>query len=232
MRTIRRSNERGHVNFGWLDSHHTFSFGSYYDPEYMGFRSLRVINEDRVTPAQGFGTHGHRNMEIISYVLDGKLGHKDSMGNGSTIVPGEVQLMSAGAGVTHSEMNPSKTDGVHFLQIWILPDRENSTPRYEQKAFAPEERQGQLRLLVSPDGADGSLTIFQDARLYGTLLADGDEVTHSIPDGRHAWVHVAKGAVDVDGTTLKAGDALAVSDEDALTLTGTGDAEVLVFDLA
>ncbi len=232
MRTYRRSVDRGRADFGWLTSHHTFSFGSYFDPAHMGFRDLRVINEDRVKPGHGFGTHGHRNMEIISYVLAGQLGHKDSMGNGSRIVPGEVQLMSAGSGVTHSEMNPSTTEPVHFLQIWIRPDVVNSVPGYQQRMFPAEERQSRLRLLASPDGADGSLTLRQSARLFGTLLSDNDSVTHEIPTGRHAWIHIARGTIDVDGETLRAGDAVGISEEASVTLTGIDDAEVLVFDLA
>ena len=231
---LRRANERGHANHGWLDSHHTFSFADYHDPKHMGFRALRVINEDRVAPGGGFPRHGHRDMEIVSYVLDGALEHKDSLGTGSVIRPGDVQRMSAGTGVMHSEYNASKTAPVHFLQIWLLPDREGHAPGYEQTSFPPEVRRGTLRLVASPDGADGSVSIHQDARLYATLLARGGEVTHALASGRHAWVHVARGTVDLDGTPLSAGDAAAISDASSLTLRGAGDgeAEVLVFDLA
>jgi redox-sensitive bicupin YhaK (pirin superfamily) len=230
--TIRRAAERGLADHGWLRSFHTFSFADYHDPRHMGFRALRVINDDTVAAGQGFGTHGHRDMEILSYVLDGELGHKDSMGTGSVIRPGELQRMSAGTGVRHSEMNASKTNPVHFLQIWIVPDRANHEPGYEQIAFPRAERQGKLRLVASPDGAEGSVHVHQDARLYATLL-DGDEaVTHTIAPGRHAWVHVARGNATVNGTALAAGDAVSTSEAGTLTIDhGTG-AEVLVFDLA
>ena len=228
--TIRRANERGLADHGWLRSFHTFSFADYHDPRHMGFRALRVINDDTVAPGMGFGTHAHRDMEIISYVLDGELGHEDSMGNGSVIRPGDVQRMSAGTGVRHSEMNPSPTNPVHFLQIWIVPDRAGHAPGYQQIAFSTEERSGRLRLVASPDGADGSVTIHQDARLYATLL-DGDQsVRHTIAPGRHAWIHVARGNVTIDGTQLAAGDAVSTSEPGTLTMTGV-NAEVLVFDL-
>jgi quercetin 2,3-dioxygenase len=234
MITVRRAEERGHADHGWLDTRHTFSFADYYDAHHMGFRTLRVINEDRVQPGQGFGTHGHRDMEIISYVLEGELAHRDSMGTGSTIRPGEVQRMSAGTGVLHSEMNPSRERPVHFLQIWILPDRQGHPPSYEQKAFPEAERRGKLRLVASPDGADRSLSIHQDARLYLATLADGERVRHALPAGRHAWVQVARGEVTLNGQRLRAGDGAAVSDEPAIELVGSGPspAEVLVFDLA
>ncbi len=229
MTTLLRSNERGYADHGWLKSFHTFSFADYYDPRRMGFRALRVINEDRVEPGMGFGTHGHRDMEILSYVLDGALQHRDSMGNGSVIRPGDVQRMSAGTGVNHSEYNASKADEVHFLQIWIVPDRRGHVPGYEQKHFGPEEKRGRLRLVASPDGADGSVRINQDARLFAGLF-DGDErAEFDVPPGRAAWVHVARGAVTLNGESLAAGDAAAVADR-VLLERGT-DAEVLVFDL-
>jgi len=232
MIQVRKSNDRGHADHGWLDSHHTFSFADYYDPENMGFRALRVINEDRVQPAQGFGTHGHRDMEILSYVLDGRLAHKDSTGGGGVIRPGDVQRMSAGTGVMHSEFNASRTDPVHFLQIWLVPDRRGITPGYEQKHFPPEQRQGQLRLIASPDAADGSLKIHQDARVYTTLLGKGDSVSHPLTPGRHAWVQVARGKVRLGDVTLSAGDGAAISDESSLQLTADEPSEVLLFDLA
>jgi redox-sensitive bicupin YhaK (pirin superfamily) len=227
---IRRAADRGHANHGWLDTNHTFSFADYYDPDFMGFRTLRVINEDRVAPGVGFGTHAHRDMEIISYVLEGTLAHRDSMGTGSLITPGEVQRMSAGRGVTHSEMNPSPDQEVHFLQIWILPERTGIEPSYEQKKFEENERHGKLRLVASRDARDGSVTVHQDVSLYSALL-DGDEVaTHSFASNRHGWVQVTRGAVDLNGLTLKAGDGAAISDEREITLRGQG-AEVLLFDL-
>jgi redox-sensitive bicupin YhaK (pirin superfamily) len=223
--------ERGIANFGWLDSRHSFSFGHYYDPRHMGYGPLRVINEDRVRGGAGFGTHGHANMEIISYVLDGALSHKDSIGTGSVIRPGEVQKMSAGSGIEHSEFNASPTEPVHFLQIWIQPNRANVKPAYDQKAFARAERQGRLRLVVSPDGADGSISIVQDARMYASLLAPGEEVRHELGAGRRAWVQVARGRVLLDGTPLAAGDGAAVQDQDTFAITAVEDAEVLLFDL-
>ena len=235
MITLRRANARGHANHGWLDSHHTFSFADYYDPAHMGFRALRVINDDRVAAGKGFGTHPHRDMEIVTYVLEGAIEHKDSMGNGTIIRPGEVQRMSAGTGITHSEFNPSRTEGLHFLQIWILPEARGGTPGYEQKAFSDEERRGKLRLVASPDGAEGSDSVRQDVRLYAALLSEGDEVAHDISPGRHAWVHVARGAVNLGTHALEAGDGAAISAESRLTLTGRAfgsGAELLVFDLA
>ena len=232
MITIRNRDERGAVNMGWLNSKHSFSFGHYYDPAHMGFRALRVINDDRVIPGAGFPTHGHADMEIVSYVLDGALEHKDTLGTSSVIRPGEVQRMSAGSGIRHSEYNASKTDPVHFLQIWILPNEEGMVPGYEQKAFDREEKQGRLRLVGSRDGRDGSVTIHQDVDLYATLLDEGDSVTHTLRPGRHAWVQVARGQVRLNGTLLKEGDGAAVSGEDALTLDGVVAAEVLLFDLA
>lgn len=234
MLTIRRSEDRGHFDHGWLDTRHTFSFADYRDERFMGFSDLRVINEDRVMPGQGFGTHGHRDMEILSYVISGELGHRDSMGNGSTIRPGEVQRMSAGTGVTHSEMNPSREHPVHFLQIWILPATQGLRPGYEQRAFPEAERRGTLRLLASSDGREGSVTIHQDAAMRGVILAPGDRVRHEIPAGRVAWVQVARGQVSVNGQALSAGDGLAAVDEVSLEIAGGGgaDSDVLVFDLA
>jgi redox-sensitive bicupin YhaK (pirin superfamily) len=232
MITLRRARDRGHADHGWLDTWHTFSFADYYDTEQMGFQALRVINDDVVAPGRGFGTHPHRDMEIVTYVLDGALAHKDSLGNSSTIVPGEVQRMSAGTGVLHSEFNHSKTDPVHLLQIWILPDRTGLTPSYEQTFFPEEDKRGRLRLVASPDGADGSVTIHQDARLYATLLAPGEEVSHPLARGRHAWVHVARGKASLNGQPLEAGDGAAISGEEGVTLRGDGHAEVLLFDLA
>ncbi len=233
MITVRPANERGAANFGWLDSRHTFSFGNYYDPRHMGFASLRVINEDKVTPSAGFGTHGHRDMEIITYVLDGALAHKDSLGTGSVIRSGDVQRMSAGTGIRHSEFNASDRDPVHFLQIWIMPEVEGIAPGYEQISIAPTERQGQLRLIGSRDGRDGSVTIHQDVSLYATTLGMGDAVEHVLTPGRVAWVQVAQGAVKLNGHDLTAGDGAAVDGLDILTLTGAPDgAEVLLFDMA
>ena len=229
MITIRRAGERGHADHGWLDTYHTFSFADYQDPDFMGFRALRVINDDRVAPGRGFGTHGHRDMEIISYVLDGALAHRDSMGTDGVIRPGEVQRMSAGTGVMHSEMNGSDREPVHFLQIWIVPERPNIPPSYEQKAFPDEERRGRLRLVASPDAGDGSVKIHQDVRLYTTLL-DGHSVTHELAPGRYGWVQVARGEAEVNGQRLQAGDGAAIADERTVTITGTG-AEVLLFDL-
>jgi redox-sensitive bicupin YhaK (pirin superfamily) len=235
MIAIRRSRERGHADHGWLNTYHTFSFGDYYDPAHMGFRALRVINEDRVQPGRGFGTHGHRDMEIVSYVLDGALQHKDSMGTGSIIRPGDVQRMSAGTGVLHSEFNASHEDLVHFLQIWIIPDRAGYPPGYEQKAFSADDKRGRLRLIASPDGRDGSVTLHQDAKLYAGILDAGSSAPLSIPAGRHAWIQVARGAVAIDGETLSAGDGGAIDTPGTVTITGggsSGESEVLVFDLA
>jgi quercetin 2,3-dioxygenase len=231
----RLANERGHADHGWLDSRHTFSFADYYDPQHMGFRALRVINEDRVAAGQGFGTHGHRDMEILSYVLEGELAHKDSMGTGSVIRPGDVQRMSAGSGVRHSEFNASATEVVHFLQIWILPDEEGIAPGYEEKHFSNVEKQGRLRLIASPDARDGSVTIHADARVYAGRFGQGQGATLALSDGRHAWVHVARGSAGVAGHELRAGDAVAVSGEKSVEVQGLEageDAEILVFDLA
>lgn len=232
MITRRAAADRGHFDFGWLDTSHTFSFGEYYDHRHMGFRTLRVINEDRVQPGQGFGTHGHRDMEIITYVLEGALEHKDSMGNGSIIRPGDGQRMSAGTGVRHSEANASKTDAAHLLQVWILPDRRGHKPGYEQKSFPETEKRGKFRLIASPDGKDGSVTIHQDAKLYVCLVEPGQEVKHELGEGRYAWLQVAKGAVELNGKSLNQGDGGAVSDEQQLVVNGSEDAEVLLFDLA
>ena len=232
MITLRPGHERGHANHGWLDSYHTFSFADYHDERYNGFRSLRVINEDRVQPGKGFGMHGHRDMEIITYVLEGALEHKDSMGNGSIIRPGNVQRMSAGTGVRHSEFNPSQDERVHLLQIWIEPRVTGIRPGYEEKQFGPAEKRGQLRLIASPDGRDGSVTIHQDARVYASLLDGEDAVTHRFAPGRRAYVHVARGAVEVNGTPLKGGDGAKIAGESQISLGKAAQAEVLLFDLA
>ena len=232
MITIRHADERGAANLGWLNSRHTFSFGHYFDSQHMGFGPLRVINEDRVRPGAGFDTHGHCDMEIISYVLEGALEHKDSIGAGSVIRPGEVQRMSAGTGIRHSEFNPSRQDPVHFLQIWILPHSEGLEPSYEQKQFSDEEKRGRLRLIGSRDGREGSVTIHQDADLYASLLSDGQEVSHALRDGRKVWVQVARGTVRLNGHQLDAGDGAAISDERSVTIAGVSkDAEVLLFDM-
>lgn len=232
MITIRRAAERGHFNHGWLDTYHTFSFDQYYDPKHMAFRSLRVINEDRVEPGVGFPTHSHRDMEIITYVLEGSLRHQDSMGNGSIIEPGDVQRMTAGTGVAHSEFNPSQSQPVHLLQIWILPSRKGLTPGYEQKAFSEEERNGKMRLIASTDGREGSVTINQDASVYATILEANEEVKHQLAQDRHAWLQVARGAVMLNGERLNQGDGAAVSEERELKLAGSERSEVLLFDLA
>jgi redox-sensitive bicupin YhaK (pirin superfamily) len=232
MLEIRHAEERGVANFDWLNSKHSFSFGHYHDPKHMGFGPLRVINEDRVQPGRGFDTHGHRDMEIISYVLEGALEHKDSMGNGSIIRPGDVQRMTAGTGVRHSEFNQSKSELVHFLQIWILPEKEGLKPGYEQKTFGEEEKRGKLRLVSSRDGRDGSVTIHQDVDLYATRLGEGDETTHQLGAGRKGWVQVARGRVEINGTALQAGDGVALTDETGITLRGMSDAEILLFDMS
>ena len=231
MLRIRRSADRGRADHGWLDTRHTFSFADYHDPAHMGFRDLRVINEDRVQPGQGFGTHAHRDMEIVSYVLEGALAHRDSMGNGSVIRPGDVQRMSAGSGVRHSEFNPSPTESLHFLQIWILPDKLGLEPEYEQKAFPAEERRGKFRPIASPDGREGSLAIHQDVGLFGALLARGESAAHTLAPKRHAWLQVARGRVRAGAEELLAGDGAAFSDETGVRVTAVEDAEVLLFDL-
>ncbi len=232
MMRLRRAAERGHADHGWLRSAHTFSFAGYYDPAHMGFRALRVINEDRVDPGRGFPTHGHRDMEIVSVVLEGALEHEDSLGNGSVLRPGEVQRMTAGRGVYHSEYNASSSEELHFLQIWILPAQSGLPSGYEQRRFDEAERRGRLSLLVSPDGEDGSLTIHQDARLYGALLAKGEEVPHARAAGRGAGVQVARGVIELCGQRMEAGDGAAIEGEDALILRGVEPAEILLFDLA
>ena len=229
---LRRSGERGLADHGWLRSFHTFSFADYHDPAHMGFRSLRVINEDRVQPGQGFGTHGHQDMEIISYVLEGELEHKDSMGTGSIIRPGDVQRMSAGTGVRHSESNPSRQELVHFLQIWILPDRRGGPPSYEQKSFSVAERTGTLRLVASLDGRDGSITVHQDVSLFASLLDEGVEVRHVLAPGRAAWIQVAKGEIAIAGERLGTGDAAAIEEAGEIEIRGVAASEVLLFDLA
>jgi redox-sensitive bicupin YhaK (pirin superfamily) len=232
--TPRRAGERGHFDHGWLDTHHTFSFAGYHDPAHMGFRALRVVNEDRVAPGEGFGAHGHQDMEILSYVLSGVLSHRDSTGGGGELRPGEVQRMSAGTGIQHSEFNGSKTEPVHFLQIWLLPDHPGHRPSYEQRTYPPEDRRGRLRLIASPDGADGSTILHQDTRVYGSLLAKGQAVEHGLGDGRYAYLQVARGEVELNGVRLKEGDGAAVSSERLLKLKGVGEgeAELLLFDLS
>jgi len=231
MIKVRRSNERGGADHGWLQTQYTFSFADYYDPQNMGFRDLRVINEDYIAPAQGFPTHGHRDMEIVTYVINGELSHRDSMGNGETIRPNEVQRMTAGTGVLHSEYS-SPTDKTHLLQIWILPEKQNLQPGYEQKYFAPEEKQGKLKLVASRGGDDGSVTINQDVDLYASLLNSGDSVEHQLKDGRHAWIQVISGSLEANGEKLDAGDGAAISEEQVLKLNaGKDNTEFLLFDL-
>ncbi len=232
MLTIRKADDRGHFDFGWLDTRHTFSFGEYHDPRHMGFRALRVINEDVVRGGGGFGTHPHRDMEIVTYVLSGALAHKDSMGNGSTIRPDDVQRMSAGTGITHSEHNASASEPVHLLQIWILPETTGTTPGYEQRAFATTEKRGRLKLVGARDGRDGAVTIHQDVALYASMLAPGERVQHRLAPGRHAWVQAVRGRLTVNGQELRAGDGAALSDESVVTLTAADESELLVFDLA
>jgi redox-sensitive bicupin YhaK (pirin superfamily) len=231
MITIRRAKERGHFDHGWLDTYHTFSFDQYHDPRFMGFRSLRVINEDVVHPGHGFPTHGHRDMEIITYILEGALKHQDSMGNGSVIRPGDVQRMTAGTGVRHSEQNSSETDPVHLLQIWILPNSQGLQPGYEQKAFSEDERRSGFRLIASNDGHNGSVTVHQDVSVYASILTPGQEVSHELDANRHAWVQVARGAVTLNGESLEQGDGVAISGETLLKLSAEKPAEVLLFDL-
>lgn len=231
MITIRRSNERGHANHGWLDTHFSFSFADYYDPQFMGFRDLRVINEDFVEPGQGFPKHGHRDMEIITYMISGELSHRDSMGNGETIRPNEVQRMTAGTGVLHSEYS-SPTDRTHLLQIWILPEKRNLQPGYEQKLFSSEEKNGQLRLIASRGGDDGSIHINQDVRLYASIMKSGEELKYDIANDRHAWIQLISGSLEVNGKTINAGDGAAVSDETTLAIKSLEDgSEFLFFDL-
>ena len=231
MLLVRRADDRGRANLGWLDSRHTFSFADYHDPRFMGYGPLRVINEDRVQPSQGFGAHGHRDMEIISYVFSGALAHRDSMGNGSVIRRGDVQRMTAGTGVQHSEFNHSVTELVHFFQIWIFPDRRGLAPGYEEKHFGDDAKRGQLKLVASRDGRDGSVVIHQDADLYSALLAAGEGATHSTERTRKGWVQVASGAVTVNGETLAAGDGAAIAYEEAIAMRASADSEVLLFDM-
>ena len=231
MITVSPAAERGHTHIDWLDSRHTFSFGEYYDPAHVGFRTLRVINDDRVAPAGGFPTHGHADMEIVSYVLEGALEHRDSLGTGSVIRPGDLQRMTAGTGIRHSEVNPSRTEPVHFLQIWIVPDRRGHAPGYEQKSFTEADRRGRLRLVASRDGHDGSVTLHQDVALHAGLLDEGQHAELALAPSRHAWVHVARGAATVNGRRLVEGDGAAFSDEPKVAIDGHG-CEVLVFDLA
>ena len=231
MIKIRRSTERGHADYGWLDTNYTFSFSNYYDPRFMGFRSLRVINEDFIAPDQGFPTHGHRDMEILTYVIRGELSHKDSMGNGTTILPNEVQRMTAGTGILHSEYS-SPTDETHLLQIWVLPEEENLTPGYEQTFFAPEDKKGKLKLVASRAGTDGSVTIHQDVSLYSSILGKDEKVSHELAENRHAWVQIVKGEIELNGEVLQTGDGAAVSDEKLLDIKSLApDTEFLLFDL-
>ena len=232
MMTRRPSAERGHFDHGWLDTRHSFSFADYHDPAHMGFRALRVINEDRVQPARGFPTHSHRDMEILSWVLDGALEHKDSMGNGSVIRPGDIQRMSAGTGVRHSEFNPSPTEPMRLLQIWILPERSGLEPGYEEQHFAPEERTDRLRLVASRDARAGSVKVHQDVDLYASIMTAGTQLQHTLEPGRHAWIQVARGELLLNDTPLGPGDGAAISEESALELQATADAELLLFDLA
>jgi redox-sensitive bicupin YhaK (pirin superfamily) len=232
MITIRKAEERGHLDHGWLDTYHTFSFDRYYDPSHMSFGSLRVINEDRVAPGHGFPTHSHRDMEIITYILEGGLTHRDSMGNGSVIKPGEVQRMTAGTGVAHSEANPSTTDAVHLLQIWIMPNARGLEPGYEQKMFSDEMKQNKLALIASQHGRDGSVTIHQDADVYASKLDAGERVVHTTAGDRQVWVQVARGSVRVNDTDLKQGDGAALTDETRVTVEGREPAEILLFDMA
>jgi quercetin 2,3-dioxygenase len=231
MITLRPSEERGRSRMDWLDSRHTFSFADYSDSQHVHFRDLRVINEDWIDPSRGFGEHPHRDMEIITYLLDGRLAHRDSLGSGSELKPGEVQVMSAGTGITHSEFNASREETAHLLQIWILPERKGITPRYDQRFFPENARRGKLQPVASPDGRDGSLVIHQDVTLYLGSFAEGSEAVHPLPPGRHAWLQVARGSVDLNGTALKEGDGAAVTDERALKLRASEDSEVLLFDL-
>ena len=232
MIRVRKAGERGHFNHGWLDTYHTFSFGDYYDPAHLGFRGLRVINDDRVQPGQGFGMHGHRDMEIVTYVLEGALQHKDSLGNGSIIRAGELQRMTAGTGVRHSEFNPSDKEAVHLYQIWLLPERKGLKPSYEELALDEAQKRGRFRLVASPDGADGSMTIHQDARLYLASLLPGQKVSHKIEPGRAAWVQVLRGQASSFENDLDAGDGLAITDENTVAVRATTASEVLLFNLA
>jgi redox-sensitive bicupin YhaK (pirin superfamily) len=232
MKALRKSEDRGHFDHGWLDTRHTFSFADYYDPAHMGFSTLRVINEDKVAPARGFGAHPHRDMEILTWVVSGAVEHADSMGNRAIVRPGEIQRMTAGTGVTHSEINPSSSEPLHLLQIWIVPDRRGLEPGYEQRAFADADRQGRLLRIASPDAADASVRIHQDVSLFTSLLAPGDSVQHALPGGRHAWLQVIRGDLDASGVRVRSGDGVAVSDEPGLTVTAHAPSELLLFDLS
>lgn len=232
MITVRKAEDRGHANHGWLDTYHTFSFANYYDPKHMGFRALRVINEDRVSPTAGFGTHGHRDMEIITYVLEGALEHKDNIGNGSVIQPGEVQRMTAGTGILHSEFNHSETEAVHLLQIWLLPDQNGLSPSYEQRNFAPAKNPGKLHLVAAKDGREGAVTVNQDVALYAAVLQKGDRLSYTLQPQRHAWIQVARGAITLNGLSLDTSDGAAISNETEVVIEATQDAEFLLFDLA
>lgn len=232
MLTVRKAEDRGHANHGWLDTYHTFSFANYYDPKHMSFRSLRVINEDWVSPDAGFGTHGHRDMEIITYVLEGALEHKDSIGNGSVIEPGDVQRMSAGTGILHSEFNHSPTETVHLLQIWLLPDTQGLQPSYEQRNFSPAKTPGKLHLVAARDGREGAVTVHQDVELYAGVLKAGDRISHTLKPQRHAWVQVVRGAITLNGVPLNTSDGAAISEETEVAIAATQDAEILLFDLA
>jgi redox-sensitive bicupin YhaK (pirin superfamily) len=231
MITIRRSAERGHFDHGWLDTYHTFSFADYHDPRFMGFKSLRVINEDRIAPGQGFGQHPHRDMEILTYVLSGELAHRDSLGNGEVIRPGEIQYMAAGSGIVHSEFNPSQSQPVHLIQIWITPNKKGVSPRYEQRQFPAISNAGTLTLFASPDGRAGSIQINQDATLYAATLREGQHVQHQLANGRGAWLQLLRGTIDMDGHELQAGDGAMVTDQPAINISGTSAAELLLFDL-
>jgi hypothetical protein len=232
MITLRKAEDRGHANHGWLDTYHTFSFANYYDPKHMGFRALRVINEDHVSPTAGFGTHGHRDMEIITYVLEGALEHKDNIGNGSVIQPGEVQRMSAGTGILHSEFNHSETEAVHLLQIWLLPAQNGLSPSYEQRNFSPAKTPGKLHLVAAKDGREGAVTVHQDVDLYAAVLQKGDRLYHTLQPQRHAWVQVARGAITLNGLPLDTSDGAAISNETEVVIEATKEAEILLFDLA
>jgi quercetin 2,3-dioxygenase len=232
MMRIRKAADRGHFDHGWLNTYHTFSFSRYYDPSQMGFRALRVINEDWVGPGKGFGMHPHENMEIVTYVLEGGLAHRDSLGTGSVIRPGELQRMTAGTGITHSEANPSPTEPVHLYQIWLLPEREGLAPSYEQKAFPEDERRNRLRLVASPEGSDGSLTIRQNARIFLATLEEGQLVSHTLQEGRHAWLQLLRGAVDLNGVALAAGDGASLGEVSGLAIRAGMPSEVMLFDLA
>jgi hypothetical protein len=232
MLTVRKAEDRGHANHGWLDSYHSFSFANYYDPQHMGFRSLRVINEDAIAPAKGFPTHPHRDMEIITYVVSGAVAHKDSIGNTEKVGAGGVQRFSAGTGITHSEFNPSSTEGLHLLQIWLLPEQQGITPSYEQKEFPTATKRGQWRAIANREAMDGAVKLHQDAALYATILEPGEQLTYTLQADRHAWVQIVQGEVTLNGTTLDKGDAAAISNETKLAFEASTDAEILLFDLA